>query len=1103
MGFKGSVESFSLADVFQNLAMNQQTGALHVFTASNEEKFVYFQNGAVRFLSHGAGQQLLTPQIFHARGLINVLQLESTLQRQRESNETAPAALMGLNYVTEQQFNEVFKLQLEEEIFDLFGWEKANFEFNEGAPLENLYLGQTTGKGPTLPISHLIMEAARRVDEWDRLRKTVPSFKEIYCMDLAARKAIESGEMETDPVEKRVAAMIDSARDVDDIIMDSHLFKFEVLNALSGFIQSSLVRPAAVPELTKSEEVCMRMDLPKRRIKVLERILALGGENTRIRRELAESLAKDEQIEKACIHFLVIAESELQAGRKDVAVDIYSRILKLSPKHTKAHEQLAGIYAKEGKKREAFVHYQELFETFRDQNHLPQARAAAAAAVECDPSHTDLRNSLIELLLADQQKDAAAHQLELMGDQAAKSGNVKVAVDAYRRAMQYRPNNKGLKKKLADVMLTKEDRLARKRKAILGLVALIVAGLAVGAVALKEHLNSRMFAEAESGARALVAGAEQDEAAKRFNEARTKYQNAAQYYAPASKTFSPVFNFQTRAAAQMALLNARAADADGNSTKYHEELSRKAEISRENADNAMKNKRLSEALELYDSVLNNDAASEKAIAAARAGKADAQRLIDKLQQGKQKLGQNPNQAFPNADDEWGYKLALIGEFRGYADFKIGDVEMPIYIRPNTDGVLVYLDNRKMGAVDSGGTREASTFRFTAGDPHRFEFKKPGFKTVSLSTTDLRAPLFVLTMEREPAVRVDLRAFISPDAMISGELIAEDSSLYIGTTEGSLVQIRNIDIKPGVVEFKPAATGALNNDVSGPVFIRKRAGKPDMLVYATKAGDSFGIEAAGETFKQIWHVKNSGKDLTAPPAVLRLPLLATTDILALPVEKKLVLVDCEQGLPVAGGFVEFKEAISSSPLGLEQDSTVLAGCKDGRLRGVSLKNQSVREWNASSDAVALRGKPLLNEGMLISGADDGNIYLFKLDKNYPDKISFEGAGAIICEPLIYKKRVYFGTVDKEGFWCGDIATRSRLWKSQVADLGDIRNRAVSLGDSVYFATDKGKIYALDAERGTIRWSYQIESGKAVIGPPLIVGKRIYFISKDAKLLGFDE
>jgi tetratricopeptide (TPR) repeat protein/outer membrane protein assembly factor BamB len=1102
MGFKGSVESFSLADVFQNLAMNQQTGALHVFTGT-EEKFVYFQNGAVRFLSHGANQQLLTPQIFHARGLINVLQLESALQRQRESNEPASAALMGLGYVNEQQFNEVFKLQLEEEIYDLFGWEKANFEFNEGAPVDNLYQGQTAGKGPSLPISHLIMEAARRVDEWDRLKKQLPSFKEIYCMDLAARKAIESGEMETDPVEKRVATMIDCARDVDDVIADSHLFKFEVLNALAGFIQSSLVRPATVAELTKSEQDCMRLDLPKRRIKVLERVLALGGENSRIRKELAESLAKDEQIEKACIHFLVLAETELQSGKKDAAVDLYRRVLTLSPKHTKAHEQLAGIYAKDGKKREAFVHYQELFETFRDQNHLPQARAAAAAAVECDPSHTDLRNNLIELLLADNQKDAAGHQLELMGDQAAKSGNVKVAVDAYRRAMHLRPNNKALKKKLADVMLTKEDRLARKRKALLGLVALIVAGLSVGAVALKEHLNSRMFADADVLARAMVADAQQDEQAKRFNEARTKYLNAAQVYVPVTKTFSPVLNYHTKAAAQVTQLNAKAQDAEGNASKYREELARKAEISRENADNAMKNKRLMEALELYDSVISNEAASEKAKSAALTGKADAQRLIDKLQQGKQKLGQNPNQAFPSVDDEWGYKIALINDFRGYSDFKVSDVEMPVFIRPNTDGVLVALDNRPMGAVNSGGTREANTFRFGAGEAHKFEFKKPGFKTVSLTTSDLRTPTYLLMMEREPIVRVDLRSLLSPDVMISGELVESDGTLYIGTTDGSVLQIQHVDQRPQVLEFKPPATGALNNDVNGPVFIRKRAGKPPMLVYATKGGDSFGVEASGEAFKLVWHVKNTGRDMTAAPGILRLPLLANTDILALPVEKKLVLIDCEQGLPIAGGSVDFKEAISSAPLGLEQDSTVVVGCKDGRLRGMSLKNQTSREWNASSDAVALRGKPVLNDGVMAAGGDDGNVYLFTLAKNYPDKVTFDNAGAIVCEPLIIKKRVYVGTIDKEGFWCGELSTRSRLWKLAVNDLGDIRHRAVPLNDSIYFGTDRGKLFSVEADRGIVRWAYQIESNKPVIGPPLIIGKRVYCVSKDGKLLGFDE
>src|SRR5579862_3300998 len=238
MGFKGSVESFSLADVFQNLAMNQQTGTLRVFGNGAEEKNVFFQNGQVRHLSRGSKSSLLPADVFVARGLVARGQIEAAVERQRETGQTLGSCLIDLGQINEEQLDEVTRHQIEEEIYDLFGWDRASFEFSDGPQTNLSATGQFPQTGSALPISHLIMEAARRVDEWDRLRKLVPSSKEIYSMDLAVRKAVEKGEMEMDPVEKRVATLINGARDVDDIIEDSGLFKFEVWSALGSFVQS-------------------------------------------------------------------------------------------------------------------------------------------------------------------------------------------------------------------------------------------------------------------------------------------------------------------------------------------------------------------------------------------------------------------------------------------------------------------------------------------------------------------------------------------------------------------------------------------------------------------------------------------------------------------------------------------------------------------------------------------------------------------------------------------------------------------------------------------------------------------------------------------------
>src|SRR5258708_14588057 len=119
MGFKGSVESFSLADVFQNLAMNQQTGTLRVAAADGEEKLVFFQNGHVHYLSRGARVPLLPGEVFYARGLVIRTQLDEAA-RKSQGVQPIGDALISLGYIDQQQLDDTTRHQMEEEIYDLF-----------------------------------------------------------------------------------------------------------------------------------------------------------------------------------------------------------------------------------------------------------------------------------------------------------------------------------------------------------------------------------------------------------------------------------------------------------------------------------------------------------------------------------------------------------------------------------------------------------------------------------------------------------------------------------------------------------------------------------------------------------------------------------------------------------------------------------------------------------------------------------------------------------------------------------------------------------------------------------------------------------------------
>ncbi len=1097
MGFKGSVDSFSLADVLQNLAMNQQTGTLHVFLSGGAEKFVYFENGQIRDLSHGTGRQLMPAEVFYARGYIGAQALEEVLNQCRQTSEVPGLVLLGMGHISREQFETVTRLQIEEEIYDLFGWENASFEFDEGDRPENLFPPQPESYELSVPISAVIMEAARRVDEWERLRRQVPSFREIYVMDSVALKAIEKGEMEADPTEKRVATMIDGSRDVEDVIQDSALFKFEVLNALAGLLQSSLVRPATLPELLTAEQECARKGLPRRRIKVLERLLALGGENAHVRRELAEALARDEQIDKACIHFAVLAESELQEFREDNAAELYRRILMLAPKHLKAHEQLGVLYARRNQKREAFAHYRELYEIFRDQNHPLQARAAAAAALECDPGHIDLRNALVELLMNDGQKDAAAQQLEAMGDHAAKGGMTKLAVDSYRRALQLKPTHKLLKKKLSDVMLTKEDRRSRRQRLLLAGVAVLFVLAAIAGVFVKEQMNGTLYANADGRATVLWQEAAQLEDQRKFLEAKTKYETAVEIFLPIERCFSPFFKFDTKAHGQVRQFRELADAADGKATRQREELSRKADIARDNGESALRAFRVYEAIKRFDECMANEYISDETMAKAKEGKTAAQKLIDDFNQAQARLVRNPNEAFANIDEEWLYKQSITQKFQNFSEFKMPEIDLPLLITPNTDEVKAYLDGRFLGTISINAPRENNTFRYSLGEPHRFEFKKPGFKTVALNAGEAHSPLFRLNMEREPSMNINLRARLTGDLALSGNVACDEYSVYVGTTEGGILQVS----PEGRIlrEFSfPRDEVPLSREVYGPITLIPRPNKSTLLVYSVKAGDSFGLELVDGKFHVAWRVRGAGRDLSAPPAMVEL----NRRMLALPVDRSLVLLDPETGSVVDKPF-DFKATITSSATGSPQDLSILAGCQDGRIRGVSLKTRELREWSPNIEAAAIRGRPALVDGDLMAGADDGVFYVFRQTRTLPTRALLDNAGPVVVEPLIARKKAYVGSIEREGFYCIDLMACRQAWRTTESAIGDVRFPAVAYENQVYFGTDRGRLYALDAERGIVRWMYQVQGAQPLIGPPVVRGNRIIIASKDGIIAGFDE
>ncbi len=167
-------------------------------------------------------------------------------------------------------------LQGEEAIYSLAIWSQGDFHFIAGQEAAETTIGRSN--------TNLLMEAARRLDEWRVLSKKIPS------TDLVPEAHPRDGSTEPvslNPLEWSVVVRIDGKRSIDEIARSMRTTSFDVAKTVYGLMTADLVvlrkpvpRPAAVSSTTSP---AARMDDPK----------ALATLADRITREAATYLGDD------------------------------------------------------------------------------------------------------------------------------------------------------------------------------------------------------------------------------------------------------------------------------------------------------------------------------------------------------------------------------------------------------------------------------------------------------------------------------------------------------------------------------------------------------------------------------------------------------------------------------------------------------------------------------------------------------------------------------------------------------------------------------------------------------------------------------------------
>ena len=224
MAIKGSLKEASLPDVLQLLAMGKKSGCLSV-THRQSFGYIYFDKGRICYASIVNRRDRLG-DILVKNGLITQAQLDQAVTGQNtERDKRLGEILVERRFIARDELHRYIRLQIEEAVYYLFTWNQGTFNFEaDVAPDEQDFLVSINPES-------LLLEGARRVDEWSLIEKKIPSFDIVF--DIDRTRLAESGAALTMEQETLVR-LIDGKRDVASLIDESGLGEFDVGKALYG-----------------------------------------------------------------------------------------------------------------------------------------------------------------------------------------------------------------------------------------------------------------------------------------------------------------------------------------------------------------------------------------------------------------------------------------------------------------------------------------------------------------------------------------------------------------------------------------------------------------------------------------------------------------------------------------------------------------------------------------------------------------------------------------------------------------------------------------------------------------------------------------------------
>jgi len=144
-------------------------------------------------------------------------------------------------------------------------------------------------------------------------------------------------------------------------------------------------------------------------------------------------------LDEICERYVIASEKYIEQGLMLAAIDACMEVIRLNPDYLPIHLRLGEIYERDGRPDEALVKYQLLIDTYVARGEPQRAIDVYYRLIELSPDTINARSRLAELLRAERRDDEAAAQIAFVAGAYFRMGQTNKALEEYRRGLQWSP----------------------------------------------------------------------------------------------------------------------------------------------------------------------------------------------------------------------------------------------------------------------------------------------------------------------------------------------------------------------------------------------------------------------------------------------------------------------------------------------------------------------------------------------------------------------------------------------------------------------------------------------------------------------------------------